>query len=424
MNMSFQNEEVKVVIETMFRTQYGKMVSYLTSKFGLGFLEDAEDIVQETLFTAFQKWAFVGIPENPEAWIFVVARNKAYNLVKKEQKSSDLDVEKLVGEFSENEDRIFLNREIEDNMLRIILVCCNLKLPIESKVVFILSCLCGFSRKELSQALLVQEETIKKRLFRAKRAIRSQNLSLTPADEKTLKNQAGAICSILYILFNQGYNSSSRKNVLNKDICFEAMRLTKLLLNHFPKDPKIHALFALMCLHSARFMSRMDENGAIVLFRDQDRNLWNTALIKSGIHHLARASSGEVITAYHFEAAIAAEHCTANNLGETNWAFVLQQYQRLYQLKPTPIILLNMAIVKSMMGRTEEAINELLLLRDNPRLNTSYLLYASLGELLGLQKKYDQAIAAFDHAMELTRSFQERMLLGKKKTRIEFLKKS
>ncbi|MEX0314945.1 MAG: RNA polymerase sigma factor [Allomuricauda sp.] len=420
--MSFQNEEVKHVIETMFRTQYGKMVSYLTSKFGLGFLENAEDIVQETLSTAFQKWAFDGVPENPEAWIFVVARNKAYNLLKKEQKSSGLDLTRLVGEFSESENQIFLNKEIEDNMLRIILVCCNLELPTESKVVFILSCLCGFSRKELSQALLMKEETVKKRLFRAKKAIRSQNLSLTIPDEKTLKNQVGTICSILYILFNQGYNSSSREKVLNKDICFEAMRLTKLLLDHFPKHPKIHALFALMCFHSARFMSRIDDNGAIVLFGDQNRDLWNQELIRSGIYHLSQASSGEIISAYHFEAAIAAEHCTADDFKQTNWSFILQQYQQLYRLKSTPVILLNIAIVKSMLGRIDQAIEELIQLKENPQLGSNYLLHATLGELFGKQRAYKEAITAFDTALQLTRSPQELKLLRKKKDAMKSLK--
>ncbi len=419
MNMNSQNEQVKLVIETLFRTQYGKMVSYLTSKFGLGFLENAEDVVQETLFTAFQKWAFDGIPENPEAWIFVVARNKAYNIVKKQQKNSEIELARLVEEFSANEDQIFLNREIEDNMLRIILLCCNLSLPVESKILFILSCLCGFSRKELSQALLMKPETVKKRLFRAKKTIREQDLKLTDSNPESLKEQIGTICNILYILFNKGYNSSSHENVIRKDICFEAMRLVKLLLDHFHDHSRTHALFALMCFHSARFESRIDDKGAIVLFKNQDRNLWNQDLIKSGIYHLSQASTGNVITVYHFEAAIAAEHCTAPNFEKTRWTFILQQYKQLYKLKPSPIILLNIAIVKNMLGRTTESINELQLLKEHPHLQSYYLLHATLGELFGAQKKYAQSIQALDTALRLTGSIQEQNLLLRKRLEME-----
>ena len=403
------------MVETLFRTQYGKMVSYLTSKFGLGFLENAEDVVQETLSTAFQKWAFDGIPDNPEAWIFVVARNKAYNLVKKEQKSSEIDFARLVEEFAAKEDQIFLNREIEDNMLRIILLCCNLTLPVESKILFILSCLCGFSRKELSQALLMKPETVKKRLFRAKKTIREQDLNLTDSSTDSLKEQVGTICNILYILFNKGYNSSSHEHVIRKDVCFEAMRLVKLLLGHFPEHPRAHALFALMCFHAARFESRIDDKGAIVLFKNQDRKLWNQELINSGIYHLSQASTGSVITVYHFEAAIAAEHCTAPNFEKTRWDFIQQQYEQLYRLKPSPVILLNIAIVKNMLGRTEESIRELQQLKENPYLQSYYLLYATLGELLGIQQKYSEAIQALDTALQLTGSAQEKDLLLKKR---------
>lgn len=423
MSMNSQNEEIKILVEKLFRTQYGKMVSYLTSKFGLRFLENAEDIVQETLSVAFQKWAFTGIPENPEAWIFVVARNKAYNLVKKERRNTEIDFARLVQEFTENEDQLFLNREIEDQMLRIILVCCNLQLPIESKILFILSSLCGFSRKELSQALLMKEETVKKRLFRAKKAIRNQTLNLASPKESSLKDQVNIICNILYILFNQGYNSSSHQNIIRKDICFEAMRLTKLLLNHFPKNPRVNALFALMCFHSARFESRIDDKGAIVLFKDQNREDWNKELIGSGIYHLSKASTGLTLSSYHLEAAIAAEHCIAADFNTTNWNLILELYEQLYSIKSSPVILLNIAIVKSMQGKMDVAIEELLALKDNPRLQSNYLLYATLGELFGNEGKYFLSMEAFDKAMELTSSMQEKTLLAKKRSHMEQLQK-
>ena len=414
MNMNYQENEVRVVIEKLFRTQYGKVISYLTSKFGLSFLENAEDVVQETLSVAFQKWAFDGIPDNPEAWIFVVARNKAYNLVKKDQKKSEIELSKLVLDFTEKEDQIFLNQEIEDNMLRIILHCCSLELATESKILFILSCLCGFSRKELAQALLMKEETVKKRLFRAKKTIRLQKHDLSSSNRDTLKNQTNVICNILYILYNEGYNSSSKKSVIRKDICFEAMRLTKLLLNHFSDNPRVHALFALMCLHSARFESRIDEKGAIVLFKDQNRELWNEDLINSGIFHLSKSAAGSALTSYHLEAAIAAEHCIAQDFESTNWKQILTLYKKLHTLKPSPVILLNVAIVKSMLGHTSEAIHDLLRLQKNSVLHDNYLLHATLAELLASQEKFLEAISALKLALERTNSPQEKALLSKK----------
>ncbi|MGW9684452.1 RNA polymerase sigma factor [Flagellimonas sp. 2504JD1-5] len=416
--MKPQKSEIKVVIEKLFRTEYGKMVSYLTNKFGFNFLENAEDIVQETLSVAFQKWAYSGIPENPEAWIFVVARNKALNLVKKESRNTQINVAKLVEDYSENEAQIHLNQEIEDGMLRIMVVCCNLDLPVNSKIVFILSCLCGFSRKELSQALLIPEETVKKRLFRAKNSIRLQELNLSSPKEKLLSRHANVICNVLYILYNAGYNSSVNKSVIRREVCFEAMRLTKLILNQNPNNPRANALFALMCFHSARFDSRIDEEGAIVLFKDQDRKLWSKELIKAGMYHLSEASNGNQLSAYHLEAAIAAEHCISSDFESTNWDLILSQYVQLYKLKPTPVILLNLAIVKNMLGGTDEAIIELERLKTNKQLNSNYLLYATLGELYGKVEQYDLAIQALEKSLSLTNSNQEKALLQKKRKKL------
>ncbi|WP_411029339.1 RNA polymerase sigma factor [Spongiimicrobium sp. 3-5] len=413
--MSSQKNQVSVIIEKLFRTEYGKMVSYLTNKFGFNFLENAEDIVQETLSVAFQKWTYSGIPENPEAWIFVVARNKALNLVKKESRITHMNITKLVEEYSENHTQLHLAQEIEDGMLRIMVVCCNMDLPVHSKIVFILSCLCGFSRKELSQALLVKEETVKKRLFRAKSSIRLQELNIASPKEELLSLHANVICNVLYILYNAGYNSSGNKSLIRREVCFEAMRLTKLILNQDPGNPRAHALFALMCFHSARFDSRIDKEGAIVLFKDQDRNLWSKELINAGMYHLSKASNGARLSAYHMEAAIAAEHCTSSNFESTNWDLILSQYQQLYRLKPTPIILLNLAIVQSMLGKTSHAITELVNLTKNKQLNSNYLLHATLGELYGKSGQHKRAIEALEKALALTNSKQEKALLQKKR---------
>lgn len=391
------------------------MVSFLVSAFGFQHIETAEDIAQDTLIQAFKNWSFKGIPEKPEAWLFTVARNKALNYLRREKLKSNIfqDLLKQNPDHSYQEEE--LQHEIEDSMLRMIFACCHPKVSPDNQIVFILKILGGFSRKEIAHALFMEEEAVKKRLFRVKKHIREQNIDLQAPTGVELNNRLKVVCTSLYLLFNEGYNSRHQEELIRKDLCLEAMRLTLILHQHLGDVTSIAALYALMCFHVARFESRLDDNGAIVLLRDQDRSLWNAKLIRAGMFYLSEASKGDDLSAYHLEASIAAQHCLSPNLQETNWKFIQKLYRQLYQLKPSPIILLNLAIVNAYTENIESAITELTRLeREEKKLASYYLLHATLGEFHYELNNSEQSKKYFNKALSLTSSQREKDLIRSK----------
>ena len=406
--------EVKNEVDDLFRSEYGKIVSFLTSKFGVDFFDYAHDITQETMVAAFQDWAEKGVPDNPNGWLFTVARNKAINFLKKEKRNVELKAYHQEGGYEIGEE-IYLNKEISDSMLKMIFACCSEFISIESQIILILSTLGGFTRKEIAAALVAEEEMVKKRLYRAKKKMRENVSSLELPPFEKLEDRLHGVSNSLYLLFNEGYNSSSTDDLIRKDICLEAIRLTQLLTEFYSDKHRIRALLALMCFHVARFESRIDNHGAIVLFKDQDRKLWNKELIHRGISELAMASEGSDLSSYHLEAGIAMHHCMASDYDSTDWRRIQTLYEELYAYKPSPIIKLNLAIVEGIVEGPKHAIAILEQLKeDNKRLSKYYLLYASLGEFYARLGQENKARINFIKAKELTSNSKEKELLNKK----------
>lgn len=410
------NEPNKVddLIEHLFRTEYGKVIAYLTSIFGVAKLSFIEDMAQETLLEAYKRWSYHGIPEEPAAWIFKVAKNKALNFIKREQKRDavyDKHQERLE---HDAEDQVFLEKEIEDSVLQMVFACASLDLSPTNKTMLILNILGGFNRKEIAHAFLMEEEAVKKRLFRAKKEIRDRDLKFVVPSDQDQRLALNAVLSSLYLLFNEGYNSASRDELIRHDICLEAIRLTKLVISHFEQSTEARALLSLMYFHTARFSSRIDDRGAIILLQDQNRASWDKELIALGQYYLGQASSGDLLSAYHIEAAIAGEHCRAENFNDTNWERISRLYNALTEFKKNPIIQLNLAIISSMLGDHQKAIDQLLELEKDKALRRYYLLYATKGELY--QKLGQVALARqnFETAKTLTESKAELNLLEEK----------
>lgn len=411
---SKDKKDLSELVDHLFRNEYGKMVSYLTQSFGYHFIDDAEDIAQETLLTAYNNWSYKGVPNNPEGWMIRVARNKALNVLK----GSKVKL-KFAQKEGENKlveaDNIYPDQEIQDSMLRMIVACCNPLISTKSQVTLVLSVLCGFSKKEIANALLDDEETIKKRLYRSKKQLRENNLSIDELEGRDLESRLNTVYSCLYLLFNEGYNSSHHDNLIRKDLCLEAMRLAKLLVQRYQNESTAKALLALMCFHVARFDGRIDDKGAIVLFKDQDRGIWNRDLIQMGSYYLTGATSKEGLNAYHVEASIAAIHCHASSYDKTNWSFIGQLYHQLYNLKPSPIILLNIAIVESQLNGIDSGIEQISrLIEKEPQLKNYYLLYATLGEFYSQTGNKDLSVSNFKKAKSLTFSPKEQELLQRK----------
>ena len=400
--------ESNQLVEHLFRTEYGKLVAILTKFFGPSHIQLAEDVVQETLISALNNWSTDGLPSNPSGWLVQVAKRKALNELKKNNMIRKHHDSQALSQNTQSEmDPIWLDGEIEDSQLRMIFTCCHNSLDVKSQIALTLKTLCGFGIKEVANALLTNEPTINKRLYRAKGKIRNSQLSFTIPQGKDLDQRLNTVGITLYLLFNEGYNSSSGNSVIQKDLCLEAVRLVKLLVDHFPNAPKLKALLSLMCLHAARFDARIDDNGAIILFEDQDRSKWNTELIHIGMAYLQQSIKGDTISSYHIEARIAAEHCSAKSFEATNWQVIYEQYTLLEKLKPNPIIKLNLAIIQSKLQGISTSLQLLHQLSENKDLKSYHLLPATQGVFHMKLGNYEKAIIYLSKALKLQPSNAE-----------------
>lgn len=418
-------KDVQVLVDHLFRLEAGRMVAILTRVFGIHNLELAEDVMQDTLHQALKDWSLGTVPDNPAGWLMIVAKRKAINAIRRERLhrsfASDMDA-LLKSEWTTayTMDQVFLEDEIKDSQLRMIFTCCHPALPMESQLALTLKTLCGFSIPEIAAALLTSESTINKRLYRAKEKIRNELITFTVPVGNSLVSRLDAVLLVIYLLFNEGYNSSGDNPVIRQDLCLEAIRLGMLLTEKAVTNqyPPVYALLALMCLHAARFEARIDTNNSLVVLEEQDRRLWNQELITEGLQFLSRSAGGDSVTAWHLEAAIAAEHCLAPDFKSTNWDRIYGYYVALEKLKPSSVIKLNLAIVIGKKEGAHAAIDLLHELEKHQALDGYYLLYAALGEFYQQAGKNAAAHAYFRKAMTMTKSTAILALLEKKISRL------
>jgi RNA polymerase sigma factor (sigma-70 family) len=401
------------------------MVAILTRLFGIHNLELAEDIFQDTLHQALKDWSLGPIPDNPSGWLMVVAKRKAINAVRRERlhRSFARDMDALLkSEWTTayTMDHIFLEDEIKDSQLRMIFTCCHPALPMEGQLALTLKTLCGFNIAGIAAAMLTTESNINKRLYRVKEKIRNEEISFTVPAGHQLLPRLDAVLLVIYLLFNEGYNSSGDQAVIRQDLCLEAMRLAMLLTEKPVTNGyhRVYALLALLCFHSARLEARMDTNNSLIVLEEQDRSRWNRELISQGLQFLAQSTGGDQLTAYHLEAAIAAEHCLAPDFASTNWTRIHDYYLELEKLKPSSVIRLNLAIVTGKKDGPLAALRLLHHLEQNRALDNYYLLDASLGEFYQQVGQKEEALRYFRRARELTRSTAIREVLEKKIARL------
>lgn len=373
--MSAQND----LIPHLFRTEYRKITSVLCRLFGLEHIEIAEDIASETFLSAMETWPYKGIPENPVAWLYTVAKNKARNYLTR----NHLFVNKIAGGLKHSlvekeEIEIDLSeRNITDSQLQMLFALCHPSLSTEAQISLSLRILCGFGIEEIANAFLSNKETINKRLSRAKEKLRTEHLKIEFPSESEIDKRLDPVLTTLYLLFNEGYYSESKDAILREELCFEAMRLVELLLeNERTNLPRVNALLALMCFHASRFEARKEKNGQIVLYEDQDETKWDYELIQKGAYFFHQSSGGNQISKYHLEAGIAYWHTQKTDTSE-KWESILQLYNLLLQVEYSPIAALNRTYVLSKVSGVEKAIIEAEKLK---LLNNQYY-FALLGEL-------------------------------------------
>lgn len=407
------------LVDHFFRHESGKLSAVLTRVFGLHNLELVEDVVQTALLQALEAWKIQGVPDDPAAWMYRVARNKALDLIRRRSVSDRLAPEWLslqgITSAPSAFERLFLSNEIVDSQLRMMFTCCHPELPEESQIALTLKTLCGFSTHEIARALLTSEANVKKRIARAKRKFFDREIEFEVPVGDSLKARLGPVHTVLYLLFNEGYSSSQPYELIRKDLCGEAIRLCILLFDHPASgSEETAALLALMLLHAARFDARLDADGGILLLEEQDRTLWDRALIARGIHYLSESASGHQISHYHLEAAIAAQHSLSPSFAETDWAAILMLYDHLIQMYPSPIHELNRAIVVAKISGPDAGVAAILGIAELETLQDYHLLHATLGELHGRAGRREQARECFRTAMKCTLSLSEQRLLERK----------
>ena len=394
------------------------MVAVLTRIFGLHNLQLAEDVVQEAFLKAMMVWKFDQLPENPSAWLMQTARNKAIDIIRKQQYAGRYSRE-LATQFREAESNVtqfFHEEEIADSQLRMIFTCAHPSMKEEDQIALTLKTISGFSSQEIAKSLVTSEQVIQKRLYRAKEFIRDNNIQFNIPSGKDLEHRLDTVHSVLYLIFNEGYNSMKADELIRRDLCAEAMRLCKLLTEHKRcSQPATFALLSLMCFHAARFDSRVNENNELVLLQEQDRSKWNQELIKIAHGYLNKSTSGSDISVYHLESAIAAEHCMAPSFQHTNWNRLLLMYDMLLKVKPSPIVQLNRAVVIAELGNIASAIESILGIEKIEHLISAHYIYSAvLGDLYKRLSDSVRASAYLQQAHDLTNSAAEKKLIREK----------
>ncbi len=336
------------LVEHFFRHEYAKLVATLSCRIGVQYTDIVEDAVQSALMTGLESWTQKGLPQNPSAWLFKVAHNRLLDELRQRTRRDrilNLNIDALDNSYEFDAER-FLSGELQDDMLRMLFVCCNEAIPIESQLVFALKTLCGFNVAEIATRLFTTQANIYKRLSRARDYLRKHPSHFGDISRHDFSRRLPAVNKTLYLLFTEGYLSCSNEVAIRRELCLEAIRLTTILAENSvdKKAGQTFALLALMHLHLARMSSRQDAAGGLLLLEEQDRTQWDQQEIQTGLMWLGKSAQGEEFSRYHAEAGIAVEHCLSPSFEQTRWDRVVECYSLLEQVAPSAIHRLNRAV--------------------------------------------------------------------------------
>ena len=396
------------LIPHLFRSEFRNLAAVLTRYFGTEHIQAAEDIASETFLTALETWSYKGVPENPKAWLYKVAKNKALNY----QNRNNLFHKKITVQLKANaapSEIDFSEAQIQDSQLQMLFALCHPAIPAEAQVGLALRMLCGFGIDEIASAFITNKEVINKRLYRAKEKLREIKVPLEIPAAPEINNRLENVLLTLYLLFNEGYYSECNDAVLREDFCLEAMRLTHLLIeNPQTNQPAANALMALMCFHASRFPARKNNAGQIVLYHDQDESLWNKELIAQGAFYFRQAATGNKLSRYHLEAGIAWWHTQKNDSPE-KWENILQLYNRLLQISYSPMAALNRTFALAKANGSAEAIVE----AEKLQLTDNVYYFMLLGELYS-ETNPKKSKENYAQALTLARTQPEKEAIRKK----------
>ena len=397
----------------VFRGEAARIVATLTRL--LGDIDLAEDAVQEALAVAVARWPRDGTPDRPGAWLMTTARNKALDALRRERTQATAREAALRLDLDDETDPTspFDNTSIPDDRLALLFTCCHPALAMEARVALTLRLIGGLTTPEIARAFLVQESTMAQRLVRAKHKIRAARIPIRVPPQPLLAERLPSVLAVIYLIFNEGYLATSGDDVVRRSLCDEAIRLARLVASLMPEEPETTGLLALLLLTHSRRSERQNGAGELRLLREQDRSRWDHGMIDEGRTVLERALSQQRAGRYQVEAAIAAVHCEATSVEATDWAEISALYAALREMAPSPIVALNHAVAIAESGSPAAG----LALADDvsEALDSYHLLHSTRAELLVRLGRVNEALAAYDRALELVTNDAERAHLVRRR---------
>lgn len=400
------------VLATLFRRQSARMTAALVRMLGVRRIDQAEDIVQETLLAALQAW-HTELPHDPEGWLFAVMRNRVRDALRRERvRTRVLDAgtspDETEAEAEETSDE-------SADLLRMMFSCCHPALTDDGRTALILRLVCGFGTGEVACAFLADRAAMEKRIVRAKRIIVDDGQLFEVSTPEQARERMPAVLTALYLTFDAGYHGSVVPEPMRADLCADAIRLATLLAaSPATATAEVDALLALMYLHAARMPARLDPAGALVPFEHQNRSLWDADLIARGMEHLGASARGGELTTYHLEAGIAAVHAMSPSVETTPWGKIADLYDRLYARKPTPVVALGRAIARAQVDGPRRGIDAILAIPGRGRLEDYPFYWAALGDLSLRAGDRGRALGWFQRGARSARNDAERAMFARR----------
>lgn len=378
----------------------------------------AEELTQEALLTALERWPLAGVPERPGAWLMAVAKRRALDHLRRsrmlQRKHGQVALEMETEQQAMPDLDSALDDDIGDEMLRLVFTACHPRLPREARAALALRMICGLTTEEIARAFLLPTATIAQRIVRAKRTLSESGLAYETPRGAELAQRLSTVLEVVYLIFNEGYTAAAGEDWLRPQLCNEALRMGRVLVAIAPAEPEVHGLLALMELNASRTAARTDESGEPILLLDQNRAIWDRLQIRRGLKALARARELGGGGSYVLQAAIVACHAGAPTAADTDWPRIAQLYAQLAALVPSPVVELNRAIAVGMAEGPAAGLVIVEALADDPALKAYHLLPSVRGDLLHRLGRHDEARAAFEAALGLAANRRERDLLARR----------